>query len=377
CRAWRRSCQPLLDLLDRIGGDHHRVGADQRHRVQALDVTDLDVGQVAGRQVQVFGRVLGHQQRAAPAAELLQARDHDGGLGRVGVQALDHGQAALAVELGQDRRDRGAVHLAVDLLLEAARLGREGHATAGEDRRGQRAVAGATALLLLGLLGGAGNFRAGLLRLGAGTAGIAVGDHDLVYQVLVELAPEDLLGDRHGLAAVVDGQFHRHAPLLVGRTITSPPGAPGTAPRTAIRPRSASTFTISRPWVLWRTAPMWPAIFLPGNTRPGVWRWPSEPGARCDSELPRVASPMVKFQRLIVPWKPLPLVTPWTSAFWPTSKMSARISPPSSKSPTLPSSTRNSHRPRPASTLALARCPACGLLSSEARRTPAVTWTAE
>ncbi len=26
---------------------------------------------------------------------------------------------------------------------------------------------------------------------------------------------------------------------------------------------------------------------------------------------------MVKFQRLIVPWKPLPLVTPWTSTIWP------------------------------------------------------------
>jgi hypothetical protein len=62
---------------------------------------------------------------------------------------------------------------------------------------------------------------------------------------------------------------------------------------------------------------MWPDIFLPGNTRPGVWRWPSEPGARCDSELPWVASPMRKFQRLMVPWKPLPLVTPWTSTIWP------------------------------------------------------------
>src|SRR5690606_20376065 len=137
-------------------------------------------------------------------------------------------------------------------------LGREGDASADEDRRGQRTVAGSAALLALGLLGRAGDFRAGLLGLGAGTAGIAVRHDDLVDQVTAELAAEDLVGNRHGLAAVVDGQFHRHAPLLVGRTITSPPGAPGTAPRTAIRPRSASTFTISRPWVLWRTAPMWP-----------------------------------------------------------------------------------------------------------------------
>src|SRR5690606_34336398 len=220
---------------------------------------------------------------------------------------------------------------------------------------------------------------AGLLRLGAGATGGLVGHHDLVDQVLAEFAAEHFVGNRQLVGATRNGEFHRASPyaLLAGRTITSPPGAPGTAPRTAIRPRSASTFTTSRPWVLWRTAPMWPAIFLPGNTRPGVCRWPSEPGERGDSELPCGASPMVKFQRLIVPWKPLPLVTPWTSTIWPTSKMSARISPPSSKSASLPSSTRNSHRPRPASTLALARCPDCGLLSSEARRTPAVTWTAE
>src|SRR5690606_32216935 len=161
-------------------------------------------------------------------------------------------------------------------------------------------------------------------------AGVAVRDHDLVDQVLVELAAEHHVGHRNLVAATGDREFHRHLPyaLLAGRTITSPPGAPGTAPLTAIRPRSASTRTTSRFCVLWRTGPMWPAIFLPGNTRPGVWRWPIEPGARCDSELPCVASPMLKFQRFTVPWKPLPLVTPWTSTFWPTSKMSALISPP-------------------------------------------------
>jgi len=30
------------------------------------------------------------------------------------------------------------------------------------------------------------------------------------------------------------------------------------------------------------------------HTRPGVWRWPIEPGARCDSELPCVAIPPAK-----------------------------------------------------------------------------------
>src|SRR5690606_3787101 len=188
---------------------------------------------------------------------------------------LDHLQPALAVELRQDRRHGRAVHLAVDLLAEIARACRERHATAAEDRGRQGAMACATALLPLRLLRGAGDFRARLLRLGAGAARVAVGDDDLVDQVLAELAPEHRLGDGQRLIAVIDGKFHRAAPqpLLAGRTITSPPGAPGTAPLTAIRPRSASTRTTSRFCVLWRTAPMWPAIFLPGNTRPGLWRW--------------------------------------------------------------------------------------------------------
>src|SRR3546814_12512678 len=121
-------------------------------------------------------------------------------------------------------------------------------------------------LLLLRLLGGAGDFRTGLLRLGTGATGVAVGNDHLVDQVLAELATEDLVGNRQRLLAVVDGKFHRNAPLLVGRTITSPPGAPGTAPLIAIRPRSASNFTPSRPWVLCRTEPMWPDILLPAHT---------------------------------------------------------------------------------------------------------------
>src|SRR3546814_5548974 len=47
CRAWRRSCQPLLDLLHRVAGDQDAVGAHQRHRVQALHVANFDVWQVA------------------------------------------------------------------------------------------------------------------------------------------------------------------------------------------------------------------------------------------------------------------------------------------------------------------------------------------
>src|SRR5690606_37987900 len=84
--------------------------------------------------------------------------------------------------------------------------------------------------------------------------------------------------------------------LLEGRTTTSPAGAPGTAPLIAIMQCYASTMNTCRRCVVCVSAPMWPDFFLPGNTQPGVWRWPIDQGERCDSELPWVASPMLKFQ---------------------------------------------------------------------------------
>src|SRR5690606_39209779 len=102
----------------------------------------------------------------------------------------------LPVQLGEDRGHGGAIHLAVDLLREASRLGREGHAAADEDRGRQRAMTRTAALLLLGLLGGAAHFSAGLLRLGARATGVAVGNDDLVDQVFAELTAEDRVGNR-------------------------------------------------------------------------------------------------------------------------------------------------------------------------------------
>src|SRR3546814_4757676 len=113
----------------------------------------------------------------------------------------------------QDRRDRGAVHLAVDLLRETARLGRERHAAADEDRGRQRAMTRTAALLLLRLLGGAADFRARLLRLGAGTARVAVGNDNLVDQVLAEFAAEHGVGNRQLLFAISDGKDRKSTRL--------------------------------------------------------------------------------------------------------------------------------------------------------------------
>src|SRR6185312_4948032 len=90
---------------------------------------------------------------------------------------------------------RAAVHLAVHLLLEAARLGGEGLAAAHPDGRPVGPGARLTgALLAPRLLAAAADFRARLLRLGAGAARIAVRSDDLVDQRLVELVSEGRLG---------------------------------------------------------------------------------------------------------------------------------------------------------------------------------------
>src|SRR5580693_5898248 len=71
-----------------------------------------------------------------------------------------------------------------------------------------------------------------------------------------------------------------------GRTITRPPSDPGTAPLINRRLRGTSISTILRFSMVRLRTPMWPDMRLPLNTRPGVWRCPMEPGARCDTELP-------------------------------------------------------------------------------------------
>src|SRR5450432_284766 len=62
----------------------------------------------------------------------------------------------------------------------------------------------------------------------------------------------------------------RRAALTDGRTRTWPPWDPGTAPLISSRLRAISTLMTVRFSVVRRTTPMWPAMRLPGNTRPGV-----------------------------------------------------------------------------------------------------------
>ena len=99
--------------------------------------------------------------------------------------------------------------------------------------------------------------------------------------------------------------------------MTQPPFEPGTAPLTMIRPRSLSVRTTCRFWVVTRTAPMWPAIFLPLNTLPGSWHWPVEPWLRWLTDTPCDARRPPKLCRFMPPAKPLPMVVPATSTNCP------------------------------------------------------------
>src|SRR5690606_19041837 len=265
-------------------------------------------------------------------------------------EIINNDQTLLTHQLGQDATQRTAVHLAVHLLRMIQRHSSKRLAAATPKRATNSAGTGTTsALLAPRLLAAATYLRARLLGFGTLARTRQICRHNLMYQRLVEILAE---GDFRHSDGSSRGSIEIHPliplqafALTAGRTITLEPGAPGTAPLISSRFFSASTRTTSRFWTVTRSAPMWPAIFLPLNTRPGLWFWPMEPGARCDSELPWVASCMLKFQRLITPWKPLPFDVPVTSTIWPASKISAVTSPPTARSP---AGARNSPTVRPA-----------------------------
>src|SRR5262249_35292417 len=156
----------------------------------------------------------------------------------------------------------------------------------------------AGALLAPGLAGGVAHFAARLLLARALAAVRGVRDDDLVHERFVEVAAEELVGRLNallGFALVVDDlEFHYLAPFAalgdgaftLGRTTTAAFLAPGTEPVTMMSERSASTRATSSSWMVRFTAPRWPDMRLPGNTRPGSCAAPIEPGLLCEMELP-------------------------------------------------------------------------------------------
>ena len=106
---------------------------------------------------------------------------------------------------------------------------------------------------------------------------------------------------------------------------------------------------------------MWPAIFLPFQTRPGSWQAPVEPRARCVADTPCVARIPLKPCRFMPPWKPLPLEMPHTSTSCPGTKCPAPMTVPTGSS--AEGSTRNSMSLRLGVTPAALKCPLSGLVT--------------
>src|SRR5690606_35111886 len=148
--------------------------------------------------------------------------------------------------------------LLVQLLIMVTGGRCESHTTTTPDRTTSGTGTSTTsALLTPWALTATSDIGTGLLAFGTLTTASHVGHDCLVNQGLVELATEGRVGHFDRLSAIYIQLHLRFSPyaLTAGRTITSPPVAPGTAPLTSSRLRSASTRTTSRDCTVTRSAP--------------------------------------------------------------------------------------------------------------------------
>src|ERR1700722_872652 len=239
----------------------------QTHRIDHGRREQLDVRQVARCERELLIRRLDDDQHILEC-QRFEMRGQQTRLRRLERERGGHDQAILAYQLGEHRANRAAIHFAVDLLRKIARLRGEGAAAADPDGTANRAGAcRARALLAPRLLAAAAHLRSGLLRLGAGTPGRAVGVDHLEDERRVVLAAEVLVRDckfralghfelhdhyffgAAALGGALAGAFAATGDLLgatlfgvttlraacraafsEARTITLPPAAPGRAP---------------------------------------------------------------------------------------------------------------------------------------------------
>src|SRR6266403_2422355 len=205
---YAKSLEALLDQLHRAHRHQHLVVGRERYRIECRDFDDLDVRQVARGQAELLIVRLDHDQHRGelPGLELLCEQP---GLRRRQLDGVGDQQPLGARQFREHRADRAPVHLAIHLLREVARLGREGPAAADPDGRAAGAGARLTgAFLRVGLAAAAAHFGTRLLRLGTGTAGGAVGRQHLVHQGLVELRTEGAFRHLQFARAIDQLQFH-------------------------------------------------------------------------------------------------------------------------------------------------------------------------
>src|SRR5690606_2912457 len=230
------------------------------NRIDRLTVTYINLRQVACGQEQVLINRLGHDQHIAQR-QLIELGNQGFRLRLGNGEIINHNQALLTHQLGQDAAQGSAIHLAVHFLRVIQRHGRERLAAATPQRATNSTGTGTTsALLAPRLLAAATYLGARLLGFGTLARTRQICRHNLMYQRLVEILAE---GDFRHSDGSSRGSIEIHPliplqafALTAGRTIRSEPGAPGTAPLISSRFFSASTRTTSRFWTVTRSAPM-------------------------------------------------------------------------------------------------------------------------
>src|SRR5690606_1967754 len=252
------SSQQLLEFLHCRHSHQYFVVGDQADRIDTLHITHINMRQVACSQVQVLINSFGHDQDVSQR-QTVQLVQQAFGFGCIHNKIFNHDQTLGTSQLSEDGAQSCAIHLLVELLGVILRLGREGHTTATPDGAADSTGTSTASALLTERLGAATRyFGTGLLRASTLATASHIGHDCLVYQRFVEFTAEDTIGNFDRLSAIYIQLHLRFSPyaLAAGRTTTSPPVAPGTAPLTSSRLRSASTRTTSRDCTVTRSAPI-------------------------------------------------------------------------------------------------------------------------
>ena len=237
-------------------GEDHGTGIDDVVGVELVDGEHVGLGEVAHRQPRGDVGTVQDDENLVEFGDAAQ-----GSLGALGGrhvadhQRVDDDDPAVASPIGQRAAQSGGNHLLGRALSVGTRLRSVNGATSGPLRGADGALTSSSGTLLTPrLLATTGNRTTSLGGVGPLTGGSELRDDDLMDQRNVGVDVKDLTGkvDRAGLGTLgvddVDGLglVHAASPFLAAflaalRTTTSEPFGPGTAPRTRMSPRSAST----------------------------------------------------------------------------------------------------------------------------------------
>src|SRR5690606_31903875 len=182
------SSQDLLKLFQRGNGNDNLFEANQADRINALNITHIDLVKIARRKKQVLAQLFSHNQRFHQII-LGQLLHQTLGLGSINIKRLNHQQTILTIQLRENALQSCAVHFLVELLIMITRLGSKGSTTATPDRAANSTCTSATSTLLApGLLATTGHFCTSQLRFGTLTSACHIGNYSLMHQILIKLS---------------------------------------------------------------------------------------------------------------------------------------------------------------------------------------------